>query len=324
MKEKIKNQKRFIQTPLFMTIIVSILVIGGISYFGVKQYQSYQIEKARRNKEMQTIMENQQKTLEQAQVEIEKLKQENESTKVKQQQLEKKIFNEQQKPETQNISISASEITPYLRGVVYVDCNEVSGSGSLWNIEGEYYLLTNQHIISKSYYRAPNGNFCILPIFNKNGGPPHNYYIFLSEAKKWNQYTDITLIPLHNDPEDNNSDKTKLNYDISLMQKCQPNMKTGEPVIVIGYPAYGQVGSITQISSNGIISGFGPTSPSLPYPNYFVSAKIDSGSSGGIAFSKDELGQLCILGVPTWLSLGNFETQGVVQNIWNIMYVYEP
>jgi len=56
----------------------------------------------------------------------------------------------------------------------------------------------------------------------------------------------------------------------------------------------------------------------LPYQNYFVSAKIDSGNSGGIAISKTTSGNLCLLGVPTWVSVGNYETQGLVQNINNI------
>ena len=51
----------------------------------------------------------------------------------------------------------------------------------------------------------------------------------------------------------------------------------------------------------------------------YVSAKIDSGNSGGIAFSKDSRG-LCVLGIPTWLTVGNYETQGLIQNIHNAFY----
>ena len=90
-------------------------------------------------------------------------------------------------------------------------------------------------------------------------------------------------------------------------------------VVIIGYPAYAQHGPATQITTNGIISGFGPSAASLPNPNYFVSAKIDSGNSGGIALSKDENG-ICVLGISTWLTVGNYETQGIVQNIHNIFY----
>ena len=74
------------------------------------------------------------------------------------------------------------------------------------------------------------------------------------------------------------------------------------------------------IVSNGVISGFAPAAAGLPNTDYFVSAKIDSGNSGGIAFSKDRDG-LCILGIPTWVSQGNFENAGLIQNMSNIYYV---
>jgi len=78
-----------------------------------------------------------------------------------------------------------------------------------------------------------------------------------------------------------------------------------------------------RIATDGIISGYTTTVNSkyiggiMPYPNYFTSAKIDSGNSGGIALSKDGNG-LCILGVTTWLSVGNWEIQGIIQNIHNV------
>ncbi|MBU6415530.1 hypothetical protein KGQ34_04820, partial [Patescibacteria group bacterium] len=78
----------------------------------------------------------------------------------------------------------------------------------------------------------------------------------------------------------------------------------------------------SRISTNGIISGYDNSvilpPQNLSNPNYYVSAKIDSGNSGGVAFSKDSNG-LCVLGVPTWLSIGNYETQGIIQNIHNVL-----
>jgi hypothetical protein len=56
----------------------------------------------------------------------------------------------------------------------------------------------------------------------------------------------------------------------------------------------------------------------LKYQNFFVSAKIDSGNSGGIALAKDGQG-VCTLGLPTWLTVGNYETQGLIQNIMNLL-----
>ena len=39
-----KTQKGFIQTPILVTIIVSVLILGVGGYFGVKKYESYQTQ----------------------------------------------------------------------------------------------------------------------------------------------------------------------------------------------------------------------------------------------------------------------------------------
>ncbi|OHA62858.1 MAG: hypothetical protein A2748_00815 [Candidatus Wildermuthbacteria bacterium RIFCSPHIGHO2_01_FULL_45_20] len=88
-----KNQQGFIQIPLLIAIIVGILVLGGGGYYGVKQYQN----SLKDREQVQQQADAQRKALEQAQTEIEKLKQEGEIAKTKQQQLEQKVTNEQQK-----------------------------------------------------------------------------------------------------------------------------------------------------------------------------------------------------------------------------------
>jgi len=95
---------------------------------------------------------------------------------------------------------------------------------------------------------------------------------------------------------------------------------------VISYPAFTHVHTeeeiiATRTVTEGIISSYELSLKEeygLPYVNYFVSAKIDSGNSGGIVLSRDEHG-LCVLGVPTWLNIGEFETQGIIQNIRNLL-----
>jgi hypothetical protein len=96
----------------------------------------------------------------------------------------------------------------------------------------------------------------------------------------------------------------------------------------MGFPSYakrdatvniegiGTVNVIYRTTTNGIISGYDSSLPGNA--NYFVSAKIDNGNSGGIALAKDASG-LCVLGLPTWLTVGNYETQGLVQNITNVL-----
>ena len=120
--------------------------------------------------------------------------------------------------------------------------------------------------------------------------------------------------------------KENLNYNISSLPRCSKKMPQGSKVVIIGYPAYAQEEftiqglsgvSNARIITEGVISGYSSILPTSN-PNYYVSAKVDSGNSGGVALSKDEKG-LCFLGIPTWLSLGNYETQGVVQNAWYLL-----
>lgn len=56
-KEKIKTQKGFIQIPLLIAIIVGILAVGGGGYFGVKQYQKIQSDKAEKANQTQKLTE---------------------------------------------------------------------------------------------------------------------------------------------------------------------------------------------------------------------------------------------------------------------------
>ena len=83
-----KNRKGFIQVPIVIWIVTSILVLGGAGYFGVKQYQNYLIEKVEKEKlaevnkkadenqrqKLQGLLDSQSKELEKQKGEIETLK----------------------------------------------------------------------------------------------------------------------------------------------------------------------------------------------------------------------------------------------------------
>ncbi len=327
MKNYFKNKNGFIHIPILIAIIMGILVLGGGGYFGVKQYQSYQSEKIAKEKDAQITAEMQRKALEVAQQEIEKLKNESEQSKNQQKAFEQKVNQVASKPK--EIIISSSDIAPLLGGMVNISCAGGEGSGTLWNLPTlGYSVLTNQHVIEKPHYTIYDGYFCLASL---EGGL---YTMSTQEKFAWNNLTDIDAVPLKK------IDTTKftvkpikdLNYKISSLNKCPTSMPLGSPVVMIGFPAF--AGSQTDLGSikidqsfltvtNGIISAHDTSVKEpfggLPYVNYFVSAKIDSGNSGGIAFSKNNNG-MCVLGVPTWLTVGNYETQGLIQNIHNIMY----
>jgi len=64
------------------------------------------------------------------------------------------------------------------------------------------------------------------------------------------------------------------------------------------------------IVTEGIISGKGAN-------GYFTTAKIDTGNSGGLAIAKEN-GRVCIVGIPTWVSVGELDSLGIIQPIENI------
>ena len=85
-----------------------------------------------------------------------------------------------------------------------------------------------------------------------------------------------------------------------------------------------QAGDVTSINltvTNGIISSY-DDNPTSIYPdyNYFVTAKVDSGNSGGLAIAEYK-NNLCVMGIPTAVKLGNYEIQGMIQSINNIINI---
>jgi hypothetical protein len=283
------------------------------------------------------------------------------STSAEIQALQQEVTNLQnQKPtvivnNNQNSSITASDLQPYLSGVVRIVCtnsdDEMDGSGSLWSSPSlGYSVLTNEHVIddenngginegvsggwNSTNTKLPNiPNACAVEFGGSNNMAI--YYIDLSSAYHWNQEADAASLTLLSNPGWLNIAKqigedqpvSNLNYSISKLRFCPSSIAVGSPVSIIGFPAFGYTAdpyggeSPHQIVTTGIISSAFTydliTRAPLSYPDFFTSAKMDSGDSGGIAFSKDSNG-LCLLGVPTWINSGNYAAEGIIQNIQNI------
>lgn len=302
-----KNQKGFISITILISIILGVLVVSGGTYLGVKKYEQYKENKTSDEQRKNNLTNAQGKALEDAQIEIEKLKLANELTKKEQEALENKISKTPKN--SGGGDITALELSPFLSGVVKIDCGEFTGTGVLWEInKNDPMVLTNQHVVNDTTFL--NSGYCKVLIPNST----LFYKVKPILNQKITNATDFVFLSLE---KGNQSDTSKPNVSISNMRKCSENMPAGSPVVVIGYPAYAQNEVDTQIITNGIVSGYVPQALSLPNQNYYISAKTDSGNSGGIAFSKDGNG-LCALGIPTWLTFGHYETQGVIQNIRNI------
>jgi len=328
-----KNNKGFAQiTIIVIVVLATTMLLGGI-YFGITSYKEYQGAHLEKERAAQDLMLQQQRALEEAKQEIERLRVETAESKANQESLEKKVEATQQQISAQssqnkNITISALDVARYLSGVVEVSCDKSEGSGSLWNLAGVgRIVLTNKHVI---------GNNTTKPCLVSNDG--FGLYLLDPSKPHWqilNNSLDVAAYSMQDFKQSSSSVKmtlvSELNYEIASLKKCPQKMSVGSPVVLIGFPAFSETTfsvpgfgtgrQTTQTVTNGVLSAYDNSVVKpvgrLSHPNYFVSAKIDSGNSGGIALAKDSNG-LCVLGIPTWVSIGQYETQGIIQNIHNL------
>ena len=250
------------------------------------------------------------------------------------------------KQTSDSTSIQASDIAAYLSGVVQIYCNGDSGSGFLIKdsrYSPSYSVVTNEHVVANAF----SNGFCFASIRDQNGKFMGDYIMNTLNSRPWNSLTDVAIMPIEDltDPSFLSADNwnlavskiptTQLNYSLGTLKNCPAQMPLDSNLVIIGYPADTELSKSNPVGggafsitlqfnrtiTNGIISSYDSSSidSGLPYSNYFISAKIDSGNSGGIALSKNN-GNLCLLGIPTWVNIGNYETQGVVQNMDNVMY----
>jgi S1-C subfamily serine protease len=224
-----------------------------------------------------------------------------------------------------DIIISSSDLSAYVTGVVQVICTIPSGissgSGTLWTFkEVPYAVVTNYHVVK-------DASRCVISITNAANATT-GIFSLKGEILTFNKNTDEAILTIGSSISNTSVPVQNYDYALATLRKCPSLMPVGTPAVVIGYPAYakrdstltietmGTVNVIYRTVTNGIISGYDTSQAGDA--NYFVSAKIDNGNSGGMALAKDKDG-LCVLGLPTWLTVGNYETQGLVQNITNVL-----
>src|SRR3989344_2259663 len=310
------NKKGFITTPKLIAIIGGTLVLSGGGYFGMMQYQNYEtrkVEKEKQAQESQQLLIDQQKQLEETKKEVEKLKELSQKTMEGQNILESKLNKTAQKS---NNSISYDEVALFLTGTVWVLCSKngehAQGSGSLWFLDGKKVVLTNKHVVI--------GNECLISIDTRMGLTTNIFSAVLTSGLL-SQGKDFALLEIREPFIDKEQTADLLNYEISKLPFCRQRMVMGSSVVVVGYPASTQVQKNSpRTMTNGTISAYddSPKDSTIGgsiynFTNYFVSAQVDSGNSGGIAFSKYQ-NDLCVLGIPTWVNVGNYQVQGIIQN----------
>ncbi len=326
----------------FGVILILLVLLGAVSFTlytkisNTEELQKQLVEAQAREKELQEkktaeLLREQQDALMRAQTELAQAKsnaalQADLAAKTSKdvQVLSQKITEETNKPK--EIVISSTDLTPYTTGIVQVICKNTdgsisSGSGALYNFpDVPYAILTNRHVVK-------DGATCITSITN-DSNKTIGLFSIRGSVYSYNQLTDSAVLSIGSSLTSDTLPVANYNYSIPKIKKCISLMPVGTPIVIIGFPAYakrdskitieglGTFNVVYRTVTNGIISGYDTSQAGDG--NYFVSAKIDNGNSGGIALAKDTSG-LCVLGLPTWLSVGNYETQGLVQNINNIL-----
>lgn len=334
------NNKGFLQisTLIFIAIVFGAITIGETGYLAIKNIKYYgnklSIQEKSTNKIL-GLMFNQQK-------EINRIKEELDLTKKdavkKTNDLEKAILTETKslnekikRAETKSLAVEStiktqeessqkkissleekiskvksydattiiSQWRPLIANVEcqfkYSDTGRLyqtsSGSGIAIKFENiPIAILTNKHIITDT--NGYGADSCSAKLLDSSET------ITSSNTKKSAKGYDLGYIYISNP-----SDYVK-NLTLSFPSLCSQKPSLGDEIVALGYPSIGSTSGLT--ATEGIISGFDG--------NYFItSAKVEQGNSGGaVILLKDN----CLLGIPTFVTLGKVESLARILDIW--------
>ncbi|MBU4480463.1 serine protease, partial [Patescibacteria group bacterium] len=189
--------------------------------------------------------------------------------------------------------------------VAYIDCNfkmgnanvyyGTIGSGVVMKFDDEpVKVLTNKHVLlGPAFYNLVSCNVKLSD--NSEFSVPVDDIEVSTSDYDWGVLTV------------NKSDKNLEKITAIFPKLCDKKPLLGDEIVVLGYPGIGSKNSVT--ATEGIISGFDGS--------YFItSAKVEQGNSGGAAIlTKDN----CLLGIPTYASLGQVESLARILDIWTVV-----
>ncbi|OHA50633.1 MAG: hypothetical protein A2W59_01485 [Candidatus Terrybacteria bacterium RIFCSPHIGHO2_02_41_19] len=166
-----------------------------------------------------------------------------------------------------------------------------SGSGIAIKFENTpSAILTNKHVLTDS--NGYGADSCSAKLLDSDETLSSSD--IRSSAKEY----DLGYIYINNP-----SDYFK-NLTSNFPALCSQKPSLGDEIVVLGYPSIGSKNGLT--ATEGIVSGFDG--------NHFItSAKVEQGNSGGAAILlKDN----CLLGIPTFVTLGKVESLARILDIW--------
>ena len=166
-----------------------------------------------------------------------------------------------------------------------------SGSGIAIKFENTpSAILTNKHVLTDS--NGYGADSCSAKLLDSNET------LSSSDIRSSAKDYDLGYIYINNP-----SDYFK-NLTSNFPALCSQKPSLGDEIVVLGYPSIGSKNNLT--ATEGIVSGFDG--------NYFItSAKVEQGNSGGaVILLKDN----CLLGIPTFVTLGKVESLARILDIW--------
>lgn len=282
-----------------LSISFLFLAAAGTRY-GVIMYRGYLTKMAEKEKQAQELVLQQQKSLENAQIEIEKLKQQSIDLTKEQKSMQQKLSQNVTPSTTPSSALkdTSTIVEQWQPIIVQIICEwrysagqvafTVGGSGTLMNLSGgSVVALTNRHVVYEEGSGPPYGCKIIVP----NSSRIYENY----QTTRSNSAIDWGTVYIK-DPDAFIVNLSK-RFSPTDLKPCFYKPEIGESIVVLGYPSIGGTG-IT--ATEGIISGYDG--------NFYVtSAKIEHGNSGGAAIS---VKNNCYLGIPTSVAVGEIESLG--------------
>lgn len=183
-----------------------------------------------------------------------------------------------------------SVVDAWKRHVALVECGNNGddvgrGSGTLFSMNSELFVLTNRHVVVDDENNVENECTITFPEDKKNAIHVEGKNIVDGEADEdWAKIYITKPTP----------------HIIGLLAKstpwCDASPRIGEDIIIAGFPSIGAEDDVTITA--GIVSAYDD-------PYIISTAKIDKGNSGGAAIWVDEN---CYLGIPTKVYKGVAES----------------
>lgn len=209
-----------------------------------------------------------------------------------------------------NLKKSVVNIICSTKDDIYFDKAETGGSGTMLSSTG--VVLTNFHIMPYERPGDLDNIRCMIILSEPKFGSPAEAYIakpmvFLDLSQKYD-LAFLDIISSYTDEDGyayGDYEKDFAIYDNSAcVDKGDPIL--GEKIRIFGFPSVSGGKALT--ITDGLISSFDDSE------DIVTSAKIDSGNSGGLAV--DEAG--CIVGVPSSVSVGDYESLGIIISVNNV------